>query len=141
MVGPKLNRRVSHRGVEAFGSLALITTLCSWRSFSRSSVANAGRWVWNFVELVPLESFTAFLVTPLIASPVLVMLLTLSAETWSRNELYVMVTVGDWIAEVSRLLIRMLAANRTAKMIQKRAVRIGAETPGRFGAGGRGGGF
>jgi hypothetical protein len=53
-----------------------------------------------------------------------------------------MVTVGGWVADVRMLLIRMLAAKRTARMIQKRALRIGAEMPGpgRF-SGGRGGGL
>ena len=59
----------------------MITTLCCCKRVSRSSVAKAGRCVWNLVELAPLESLTAFLVKPVIDSPVDVMLVTFPALT------------------------------------------------------------
>src|SRR6266581_618794 len=46
-----------------------------------------------------------------------------------------MVTVGGWPAEKRTLLIRMLAANRIASVIQKRGLRIGARASGFVGGG------
>ena len=109
MVGPKLKRRVCQSGADAFGSLALMTTLCCCSAASRSSVANAGRCVWNFFELVPLGSLTGSFVVPVIESAVEVMLTTLPWFTWSRNELYEIVTVGAWNADVTTFAHRLAA--------------------------------
>src|SRR5712664_3667752 len=113
-----------------------MVTLCCCSCVSRSSVANAGRCVWNFVDVVSLvESLTAFFVEPVMASPVLVMLVTLLSATCCKKVLYEMVTVAGWPAENKKLLIRMLAANSTANVIQKRHERIGARVLGFFGGG------
>src|SRR5689334_21047280 len=145
IVGPKLKSSVSQSGVEAFGSLALMTTSCCCSAASRLSVANAGRCVWNFFELVPLESLTGSFVVPVIESAVEVMLTTLPWFTWSRNELYESVTVGACNADVTMLLITMLATSKIARTAQKRHDRIGAVggVAALFGAGdlGGGGGF
>src|SRR5690348_6061414 len=109
-----------------------MVTLCCCSRGSRLSFAKVGRWVWNLVELVPEESFTGFLVLPVMDSPVLVMLVTLPAFTWSRNVLYEMVTVDGCPAEKRKLLIRMLTPKRMASVIQKRQLRIGVSMSGLF---------
>jgi hypothetical protein len=85
------------------------------------------------VDLVPLDSSaTAFFTTPVIDSPVLVMLVTLPSFTWDKKVVYEIVTVGGCPADMKSWLRTTLAAMRIASMIQKRAVRRGASMFGGF---------
>src|SRR5438552_5765163 len=100
IVGPKLSSSVSHSGGGGFSGLALMVTPCCWSVCSSWSSAKDGRWVVKCVALVdPPGSWTGFLVTPVMASTVVVTLTTLSAVIWLVMELLVCVnytgSVGD----------------------------------------------
>ena len=88
-VGPKLKRSCSQNGSGGFSGFALIVTPCCSSSVSRPSLANDGCCVVKCVAFVPVPgSATGVLVTPVMASPVVVTVTTLSAVTWSLKTLY-----------------------------------------------------
>ncbi len=87
-MGPKPTSSDSHNGVGGLGFCARMETLCLVSRVSRSSVANDGRCVEKFVAVSgPDAAVTAFLVTPVMESAVLLMLTTLSLDTCWRKTL------------------------------------------------------
>jgi len=86
-VGPKLRSNVNQSGGGGFSGLALMVTPCCSRRGSRLSSAKEGRCVEKWVALTVLvgDSLTGVLVTPVIASPVVVTLITLPAATCCLN--------------------------------------------------------
>src|SRR6266852_1470631 len=133
-VGPKLRSKVCQSGGGAFSGLALMVTPCCSSSGSRLSSANEGRCVVKWVALTELleDSLIAVLVTPVMASPVVVTLTTLSAATCCLKTLYGIVMVVGWAGAKRTLVTKMLMSSRMPSVIQKRAVRNG------FGRGGIG---
>src|SRR4029077_18887414 len=130
-VGPKLRRSCSQKGSGGFSGLALIVTPCCSSNVSRLSLANDGCWVVKCVAFVPVPgSATAVLVTPVIASPVVVTVTTLSSVTCSLKTLYGSVMVVGWAGASSTFVMKMLAASRMSSVIQNRLERNG------FGMGG-----
>src|ERR1700730_11969308 len=129
-VGPKLNSRVSHSGVGGVGGWALMVTWCCSRRGSRSWPANAGRWVEKWVALSwPDPALTALRVTPVIASPGLVTLMTLSAWTCCLKTLYGITTDFGGAGASTTLVMKMLSSSRIRKVSQKRPDLIGARPP------------
>src|SRR5258708_6351494 len=111
----------------------MVTTCCS-SSVSRLSLANDGCCVVKCVAFIPVPgSATAVLVTPLIASPVVVTVTTLSSVTCSLKVLYGRVIVVGCAGASSTFVMMRLAANRTSAVIQNRLEASG------LGLGGTGG--
>src|SRR5260370_3224201 len=133
-VGRKLRRRCAENGRGGFSGLALMVTPCCSSSVSRLSLANDGCCVVKWVALVPVPgSATGVLVTPLMASPVVVTVTTLSSVTCSLKTLYGSVIVVGCAGARSTFVMKMLAASSTSRVIQNRLERNG------FGMGGTGG--
>src|SRR5260370_13105053 len=133
-VGPKLRRSCSQNGSGGFSGLAVMVTPCCSSSVSRLSLANDGCCVVKWVALVPVPgSATGVLVTPVMASPVVVTVTTLSSVTCSLKTLYGSVIVVGCAGASSTFVMKMLAASSTSRVIQNRLERNG------FGMGGTGG--
>src|ERR1700688_1633841 len=125
-VGPKLSKSCSQNGNGGFSGLALMTTPCCSSRVSRLSLANDGCCVVKCVAFVPVPgSATAVLVTPVMASPVVVTVTTLSAATWSLKTLYGSVIVVGCAGASRTLVMKTLAAIRMSTVIQKRRERNG----------------
>src|SRR5258708_3754462 len=133
-VGPKLRRSCSQNGSGGFSGLALMVTPCCSSSVSRLSLANDGCCVVEWGAVVPVPgSATGVFVTPLMASPVVVTVTTLSSVTCSLKTLYGSVIVVGCAGASSTFVMKMLAASSTSRVIQNRLERNG------FGMGGTGG--
>src|SRR5258708_9441262 len=133
-VGPKLRRSCSQNGSGGFSGLALMVTPCCSSSVSRLSLANDGCCVVKWVAFVPGPgSATGVLVTPVMASPVVVTVTTLSSVTCSLKTLYGSVIVVGCAGASSTFVMKMLAGSSTSRVIQNRLERNG------FGMGGTGG--
>src|SRR5258708_5226589 len=107
-----------------------MVTLCFSRSCSRPWSANDGRCVEKFVALALVElpgwlPLTGVLVAPVMASPVLVTLLTLPVATWSLKALYGITTVVGCWGPRRTLVTKMFATSSPTKTSQKRRERIG----------------
>ena len=70
-------------------------------------------------------SFTGVFVTPLIASPVVVTLMTFPAVTCCLNTSYGSVTVVGWAGASKTLVMMMLASRMMPRVIHSRVDRSG----------------
>src|SRR5229473_4100740 len=132
-VGPKLRRSCSQNGSGGFSGLALMVTPCCSSRVSRLSLANDGCCVVKWVAFVPVPgSATGAFVTPVMASPVVVTVTTLSSVTCSLKTLYGSVIVVGCAGASSTFVMKILAASSTSRVIQNRLERNG------FGMGGTG---